>query len=56
LNGAFWATEKINCRPVLSPDANSFTAPWHGTLVDANGVQLLEGNGMMTAVRIQVEP
>jgi hypothetical protein len=56
LNGAFWATEKINCRPVLGPDSNSFTAPWNGTLVDPNGVQLLQGNGMMTATRIQVEP
>jgi hypothetical protein len=56
LNGAFWATEKINCRPVLGPDSNSFKANWNGTLVDPSGNVILQGAGTMSAVRIQVEP
>ena len=56
LNGAFWATETVKFQPVLGGDGNSFTAVWTGTVVDTNGVTVLQGGGTMSAVRVQVEP
>jgi hypothetical protein len=55
LNGAFWASEKVNFRPVIGPDGNTFTANWSGTVTDTNGIVVLHGGGNMTAVRVQVE-
>ncbi|HYW46189.1 MAG TPA: hypothetical protein VE959_25210 [Bryobacteraceae bacterium] len=56
LNGVFWATETVKFSPVVGPDGNSFTAPWTGTVVDTNGITVLQGGGTMSAVRVQVEP
>ena len=56
LNGAFFGTEKVNFRPVLSSDGNSFTAQWTSTVYDPDGNTILESNGTLSGVRIQVEP
>jgi hypothetical protein len=56
LNGAFFGTETVNFRPVLSADGNSFTAQWTSTVVDPSGHQIMQNGGTLSGVRIQVEP
>jgi hypothetical protein len=56
LNGAFFGTEKVNFRPVISDDGNSFTAQWTSTVYDPNGNLIVSGSGNMSGVRVQVEP
>jgi hypothetical protein len=56
LNGAFYGTETVNFQPVLSAHGNSFTAQWTSTVVDPNGNLILQSNGTLSGVRIQVQP
>jgi hypothetical protein len=56
LNGAFYGTETVKFQPMLSADGNSFTAQWTSTVVDPNGNLILQSNGTLSGVRIQVQP
>ena len=56
LNGAFFGTEKVNFRPVLASDGDSFTAQWVSTVYDPSGNTILQSNGTLSGARIQVEP
>jgi hypothetical protein len=56
LNGAFYGTETVNFQPVLSADGNSFTAQWTSTVVAPIGNLILQSNGTLSGVRIQVAP
>jgi len=58
LNGAFFGTEKVSFQPVIAGDGNSFTAPWASTVYDPNGnvIPVGSGNGILSGVRVQVEP
>lgn len=56
LNGAFFGTEKVGFQPALASDGNSFTAQWVSTVYDPSGNQIMQNNGTLSGVRIQVEP
>ncbi len=55
LNGAFFGTEKVSFQPVLASDGNSFTAQWTSTVYDPSGNQIMQNNGDLSGVRIQVD-
>jgi hypothetical protein len=56
LNGEFFGTEKVNFKPVIGGDGNSFTALWTSTVYDPGGNPIVQGSGNLSGVRIQVEP
>lgn len=56
LNGGFFGTEKVNFQPLLGSDGNSFTAQWTSTVFDPSGNQIMQNNGTLSGVRIQIEP
>jgi len=55
LNGAFYGTERVSFRPVISANGNSFAGQRTNTVYDQNGNPILQGSGTMAAVRIQVD-
>ena len=56
LNGAFFGTEKVNFQPLLGSDGNSFTAQWASTVYDPSGNPIMQNNGTLSGIRVQVEP